>query len=142
MKMWRAKNKEHRAAYLKEWKARNAEEVQSYNVAYLRDYAKQPRVKQARWERHLRENYQLTPEQFNALWVKQNGQCAICEIHLMPKGRKLDAVTIDHNHDTGEVRGLLCRSCNHGIGHLKDDPKVLRKAAEYLLTRGHYGTDP
>lgn len=45
----------------------------------------------------------------------------------------------DHNHSTGDFRGWLCASCNHGLGKFKDSPDVLRAALRYLLTRGCYG---
>jgi len=46
---------------------------------------------------------------------------------------------IDHNHTTGAVRGVLCSSCNRGIGYLGDNPYRLQKAKEYLEKEGHYG---
>lgn len=138
MKMWRAKNVEKRSAYLKEWKAKNAEHVQAYNIEHLRDYQHKPQAQKARRERNLRENYGMTPDEFNALWASQAGKCAICATPLMPKGRQPNSVCIDHNHQTGEVRGLLCRSCNDGIGRLKDSPDVLESAAKYLRNRGNY----
>jgi hypothetical protein len=57
----------------------------------------------------------------------QDGRCAIC--YTEANGRMWH---IDHCHDTGKVRGILCDICNRGIGNLKDDPKLLRQAAEYL----------
>ncbi len=63
---------------------------------------------------------------FNKQWMKQQAQCAIC-------GKVFcDDDCIDHDHDTNELRGLLCWSCNIGIGALKDSPEVCLKASEYL----------
>lgn len=53
--------------------------------------------------------------------------CAICEV--VPRNKNLD---IDHDHKTEKFRGLLCNSCNRGLGHFKDNPEFLRKAASYL----------
>lgn len=64
-----------------------------------------------------------------ALLQKQNGKCAICGTKDF--GKK--APNVDHCHATGVIRGLLCCSCNRGIGLLKDDPELLLKAAGYLL---------
>ena len=58
--------------------------------------------------------------------------CEIC-------GDASEPSVIDHNHQTGLVRGALCSTCNQGIGLLKDSPIVLKKAIEYLENRGHYG---
>jgi len=58
--------------------------------------------------------------------AQQNGRCAICE-------RKPDQILcIDHSHETGKVRALLCRKCNTGLGCYDDDPAFARKAAAYL----------
>ena len=65
--------------------------------------------------------------------VEQNGRCAICGV---PEYELPSRLYIDHDHETGKVRGLLCPSCNTGLGHLKDDPEVLLRACIYLLTRG------
>ena len=54
----------------------------------------------------------------------QGGLCAIC--------RNAPAAHVDHDHDTGEVRELLCFNCNGGLGQFKDDPEVLRAAADYV----------
>ena len=72
----------------------------------------------------LAKRYSLTPEQYDDLNVAQNGRCALCE-----RPRPL---CVDHDHDTGAVRGLLCQKCNKGIGLLDDDPDVLARAMEYV----------
>jgi hypothetical protein len=64
--------------------------------------------------------------------VSQGGRCAICG--KVPRSRRL---AVDHDHKTGEVRGLLCASgdfgCNKGLGYFNDDPELLRRAYEYLV---------
>lgn len=60
---------------------------------------------------------------------KQDGRCAICGANQAVSKR---AFNMDHNHKTGKVRGVLCASCNNGLGLFKDDPVLLLKAAEYL----------
>jgi hypothetical protein len=71
----------------------------------------------------------LTQDAFDSLVLAQGGCCAIC-------GRKaVGKFNIDHDHNTGEVRGLLCGPCNRGIGLLGDSVDVLKRAAEYLETK-------
>ena len=60
----------------------------------------------------------------------QGGKCAICNAHQSTLKRSLHA---DHDHATGKLRGLLCSSCNVGVGHLRDNARLLLNAARYLL---------
>lgn len=82
--------------------------------------------------RALWKNYRLTPEQYDALVEGQGGQCAICGTSDPGSGGADAAWHIDHDHITGTVRGLLCSVCNTGLGHFKDDPELLRRAADYV----------
>lgn len=68
---------------------------------------------------------------YEALLAAQQGRCAICD--TSKPGRR-SRFSIDHCHKTNEIRGLLCDACNLGIGSLRDDPALLRKAADYLET--------
>jgi len=61
----------------------------------------------------------------------QNGNCAICGIDQPSNGRRL---AVDHDHETGKVRALLCGNCNTGMGSFMDNPKLLQKAINYLET--------
>lgn len=72
--------------------------------------------------------YGVSPEEYHQLWESQEGKCKICGKEL-PEGEYL---SIDHDKETGEVRGLLCKQCNSGLGYFKDNPENLRKAAEYI----------
>ncbi len=75
----------------------------------------------------------LSPEEYDALVDRHNGRCGICQ--GAPNG--IGGLHIDHDHASGKVRGLLCHSCNVSIGHFRDDPDLLRQAAEYIeLHRG------
>jgi len=74
--------------------------------------------------------YGLTIEDYQALLKKQGGHCAICP---SPIGNsKHISLFVDHCHKTKAVRGLLCHNCNAILGHAKDDPSILRVAADYL----------
>lgn len=75
----------------------------------------------------LKRKYGLTPKDFDRMSKEQGGVCAVCK--LVPGGK---GFYIDHNHETGRVRGLLCFTCNMALGLLKDSAIVARSAAEYL----------
>ena len=142
MKAWRAANREKVRESFQKWKEANKEARAAYQKQYHGEYRKREGVQKTLWERNLRNNYQLAPEAFNALWEQQGGKCGVCSTPMAPRGRTSDSVCVDHNHLTGEVRGLLCRGCNHGIGQLKDCPDVLEAAAKYLRSKGNYSTSP
>lgn len=77
---------------------------------------------------HLKQRYGLTEADYWAIWDSQEGGCAICK-------KPFAGITdghVDHDHTTGEVRGLLCPSCNKMLGLARDQPEVLISGAEYL----------
>ena len=76
----------------------------------------------------------ITPEQLIDTYERQEECCAICK-----NGIELVDSAIDHNHETGEFRGVLCKQCNRALGMFKDSPKVLKNALEYLDSFGSYG---
>ncbi len=78
---------------------------------------------------HLKFKYGLTVEQYKAMVKAQAGLCAICR--QPPRGKK-KRLGVDHDHETGAVRGLLCGTCNTAIGHLAESRDSLRRAARYL----------
>lgn len=80
----------------------------------------------------LRRRYLITQEEFDQLLASQDNKCAICFDKLLPKGLRASSITVDHEHGTTKVRGLLCRNCNVGLGHFKDDPIRLANAIRYL----------
>lgn len=78
----------------------------------------------------LKLSYGMTPEDYDQMFVKQGSCCSICKT-TKPTG-KWKVFAVDHCHETGQIRGLLCNECNRGMGLLKDNADLLRKAAEYL----------
>ena len=78
--------------------------------------------------KHLRRKFGITLDEYNRLLEKQGGVCAICG--ASPQNRNL---SVDHDHATGKVRGLLCVNCNSAMGQAGDDPARLQKMIEYLL---------
>lgn len=80
--------------------------------------------------RHIHNKYGLTRERFFSMLEEQDGKCALC---LEPfKSLGGSHCHIDHCHDTGAIRGLLCMSCNVGLGMLGDTEEGLLNALEYL----------
>lgn len=73
--------------------------------------------------------YGITPERYEAVYEAQGGACAICQHGF---GGPRDE-HIDHDHITGQVRGILCSQCNTAIGKFKDSPEIILKAAEYIM---------
>ena len=77
----------------------------------------------------LRETFGISIEDYEEMFDSQHGRCAICGKHRNEFKR---ALAVDHKHDTGEVRGLLCFNCNTGLGKFVDDESNLRRALGYL----------
>jgi hypothetical protein len=82
----------------------------------------------------LRRYYGMTLDEYKALYSQQKGLCAICEesIRLYGTPGVKTMAHVDHDHRTGNVRALLCHSCNAGLGYFKDTPALLTKACKYL----------
>jgi hypothetical protein len=119
---YKEKNKERRKAYEKEYREKNRErEKERGRLKYLA--TKGPLSINAR-ARHLRVKYGMTVEQKAAMSEAQGNRCAICEQAVY--------LVVDHCHDTNKVRGLLCKTCNQGLGLLKDSLLVIRNAVRYL----------
>lgn len=80
---------------------------------------------------HIMELYGITSEEYQRVYEYQNGTCAICQ---RARGIR-KKLSVDHDHVSGEVRGLLCQKCNRDVlGHLRDDPNALYRAADYLMS--------
>jgi len=82
--------------------------------------------KESKQREKLKRLYGLTLEEYNTKLKKQKSVCLICE----KKDRK--TLSVDHNHKTKKVRGLLCQKCNTGIGMFQDNIKLLKQAIKYL----------
>ena len=82
--------------------------------------------------RKIQKRFNLTQEQFNELNEKQKGLCAICGNPPTVHARNRGVLCVDHDHETGKVRALLCRPCNQGLGFFKDKEDLMRKATEYI----------
>jgi len=110
----------------KKYYQEHLEEKKIYNNAYTKQYNKTH--KEERRVYHKKYNigtYGLTSEEYEKILQQQEGKCAICK-------EIMDKPCIDHCHQTGKIRGILCVSCNHGLGNFRDSIDSLLTAAEYL----------
>lgn len=100
-----------------------------------RDELRTTHVEKALWRAYqvgqLESVNGLTEQQYKEILRQQNGKCAICRLSVTTDNRK-GRLSVDHNHATGIVRGLLCGHCNKAIGLLRDDPTLARRLAKYL----------
>ncbi len=106
------------------WRQENKEKVLEYRAKDI-------------WNLKKRcSRYNITEKQFLDALSTQNSCCKICDSTI-----SIDNSAIDHNHSTGEIRGILCKTCNRALGMFKDSPKILEKALDYLMNEGYYGED-
>jgi len=83
-------------------------------------------------EKHKEKNlkrFGISLDDYNRMFLEQEGRCAICGRHQVELNRSLD---VDHDHETKEVRGLLCSNCNTAIGLLKHDVLIVINTIKYL----------
>lgn len=110
-KKWRESHKEEISKRKKLWYKKNKERVRAYG---------------------LKRDFNLTPEQYNELYTTQSGCCQICGIHQSDSDKRL---AVDHNHNSKQVRGLLCQQCNTALGSFRVDDvgtELLIRAIEYI----------
>lgn len=123
-KKWKEENKEKASQAGKEWAKQNPDKIKTYQRTS-----------------NLRKNFGLEIHEYEQMLKAQGGVCAICEqpeTFIHKATGKPARLAVDHCHVKGSVRKLLCKSCNNGLGLFKDNPELLKKAADYL--RNHNGT--
>lgn len=84
---------------------------------------------ESRRKSHLRRRFDISLEQYNQMLEEQNGCCAICERHRSEFNKEF---AVDHNHKTGEIRGLLCTNCNYRLVARHTNGDLLRRIADYI----------
>lgn len=110
------------AEYKKEWFERNKEHVYSQRKGNYK----------SKWA--LRYLYHISKDEYEAFLEKQDFKCCICErLHDPTVSRGKGKLHVDHNHETGKIRGLLCHNCNVVLGLCHEDTYVLAKAISYLI---------
>lgn len=100
------------------------------------DYMRRNKEKYKKSKRcyNLQRNYGITLEDYGTMFDGQQGRCKICGKHEDDQDRSL---AVDHCHDTGDIRGLLCSNCNRSLGYFNDNIDSLLKAIEYLKGDDH-----
>ena len=121
------RNKE-RVQWERKYRKKNQKKLNDYNC----NYARKHRAVSYKW--YLKNAYDLTTEQYQEMFKKQNGVCAICKKPETRKGRNsaILLLSVDHNHKTKKVRGLLCQECNLLLGYSHDSIIILKEAIRYL----------
>ena len=118
---WYVANRQKAIADVKRWQQENKEHLHAYRRGYRQRRKAEDRDAQ------LRRTFGIMQADYEALLAKQGGGCAIC-------GRKPGKISlhVDHDHETGKIRGLLCVGCNNALGQFHDDPDLLGLAADYV----------
>jgi len=102
------------------------------NTDYAREWNRKNRdsSRRTKYKVHLRSAYNISVAEYEKMSLSQMGLCAICD---EPPGNMKPRLVVDHNHETGKVRGLLCGGCNILLGNAKDSIALLRRAIAYLM---------
>lgn len=136
-------NKDAYKARSQKWRESNPDRYKELTLRYAEANREKVKATSAKWYAENKgraaktgrvnklKAYGLTEDQFTQMLINQRGLCLVCDLPM-------DQPVVDHNHQTGEVRGLLHRTCNAALGLLMDSPEVLRRAAQYL-TRSSSG---
>lgn len=123
-----------RYCYLKAWASDNSDRTRAYRRRYVESDEARERRNARKRNRHFLLEYGLTADDIKRMEEEQDGKCRICN---QPPDRGIfgqpPRLHVDHDHETGEVRGLLCSGCNTGIGMLQEDPLRLFASIEYLV---------
>ena len=124
--VWRANNKEHIREYAREYDKKRRATDEEFRERRNKHSSKSNKKRAEDIKaKHRLKNYGVTPEKYKQLLKECAGVCLICE-----KEDKTD-LSIDHNHKTGQVRGLLCRSCNLMVGNLEKYAPLIGKMLDY-----------
>lgn len=132
------KDEAARKAYMKKYHAKWYEKHKEKRLIQIAEHAasKPKEWIQAKGRKHhLKRRYNLTPQEYETKLANQNYKCALCGKDANDNIRrgKVEPLCVDHCHTTNKLRDLLCFHCNSFLGHAKDNPEVLTKAAQYLI---------
>ncbi len=120
------RTKEQKYEYAKKWNKTPK------GMALKRKWWKSQKGKDANYNSSLKIRYGISLSKYKEILAEQGGVCACCG-GVNENGKNL---SVDHDHDTGVIRGLLCNTCNVAIGYAGDSAAALLKMAQYILERG------
>jgi len=125
------KNKVEIKKRVKKYRNKNPHIVDKYNRKRdkIRSSYDKERYKNSYRNSIYKKKYNISLDDYNKLFINQYGQCLICKIHQSELSK---ALAVDHDHKTGEVRGLLCSKCNIMLGLVNDDTTILLNLIKYL----------
>jgi hypothetical protein len=118
-----------------EMRAKDPEGLKKKNRDAATRWRSNPENTRQKRMKYIEKRYGITYDQYEAMEKAQNGLCKICRKpprRLNENGNRGENLHVDHDHKTGEVRGLLCYQCNSALGYFEDDPEVLTRASSYL----------
>lgn len=127
---WKKLNRKRASELQREWSQANPNKRREYERKYRINHP--DKYAEASRRRYLRYAYKLSMDEYNEIFDKQEGRCAICHKHQSELNTPL---CIDHDHETDDVRGLLCSNCNSMLGMADDNQSLLQEAIEYLKQR-------
>lgn len=125
---WKLTNRKKTIETERRWIAKNPEKMLSKQIKRKRRYATDLAMRDSQRNRALFAKFGITAKQYDEMLLSQGGKCKICN-GLNANGIRL---SVDHDHTTGRVRGLLCNNCNLGIGYFMDNVGFLGGAIDYL----------
>lgn len=124
-KAWRDAHPERMKELHASWYQRNKDHVLTQSKKWREDNPERHRKNHA--EKHRKRKFDLTPDEFSAMLLKQNNCCAICQVPFSEV-----EPNVDHCHTTDFNRDILCNKCNFAAGFADDNPAILRKLADYV----------
>jgi hypothetical protein len=122
-KKWRQENEKAYRAKKRAYYLKNKDRISAKAKQWDLDHPEES------WANDIRYRFGITRDTYYAMLSEQGGVCKICG--GKPTGRR-NRLSVDHDHTTGIIRGLLCEHCNRGLGCFKDDLGLFRKVIEYL----------
>jgi len=127
----------NRAEYLKQYYLNNKEKYSKQSKENYQKYlVENPKFFRERENKRLKKLYGISLEDYHDLVLAQSNRCAICgeeETKRHHTSGMTFSLVVDHDHNTGKVRGLLCSRCNRSIGLFYENPKLLNKVVQYLI---------
>ena len=133
---WNKDNPGKQKIYKRNRRSARPEEIRAYDNGYYHSVLKtDPKFKAMKAAQHRKSEFGMTNDVFEILLASQDSRCAICNIEFdnsVGTGTRARTLCVDHCHVTNKIRGLLCGSCNKGLGLFFDSPEIMLSAITYI----------